>query len=233
MQQPNPQLQARGAALKSAVRIRNLRLSLGQGYQRREILHGINLDLKPGVLHFLLGANGCGKSTLLKGIAGLIPPDSGTIRARTPVGYVFQNPDHQTVFPTVAADVAFSLGCHNLDSDDVRKAVEWALQSVELLDFFNAPISTLSGGQKQRVAIAGALVANPNLLLLDELTTFVDREDQERVVECVKRIVRDGSGVTAVWVTHRYLDSVGIKLTMSPVLDLNPSCSIVHDDYNV
>lgn len=213
-QRPSAQLQgqaqaqararARAAALKSAVRIRSLRLSLGQGNKRREILHGIDLDLKPGVLHFLLGPNGCGKSTLLKAIAGLIPQDSGTIRARDPIGYVFQNPDHQAVFPTVAADVAFSLGCRRLDTDAVRKAVEWALESVEMLEFYDAPISTLSGGQKQRVAIAGALVANPNLLLLDELTTFVDREDQERVVECVKRIVKAGNGVTAVWVTHRY-----------------------------
>lgn len=190
--------------LKSAARVRKLRLSLGQGFQRREILKGINLDLKPNHLHFLLGANGCGKSTLLKALAGLCTPDSGTIRVRGPIGFVLQNPDHQVVLPTVAADVAFGLGGKHMSVDEVLETVMWALESVEMVEFYNAPMSTLSGGQKQRVAIAGALAARPNLLLLDELTTFVDREDQDRVIQCVKSIVDQGKGVTAVWVTHRY-----------------------------
>lgn len=60
-----------------------------------------------------------------------------------------------------------------------------------------------SSGQKQRVAIAGALVSRPKLLLLDELTTFIDAEDQERVIESVQNIVRSENDVTALWVTHR------------------------------
>jgi energy-coupling factor transporter ATP-binding protein EcfA2 len=58
----------------------------------------------------LLGPNGCGKSTLLRVLGGLLYPDSGAVEADEPSGFVFQNPDHQVVMPTVAADVAFGLG---------------------------------------------------------------------------------------------------------------------------
>eukprot|EP00775_Hariotina_reticulata_P004768 gene4768-5018_t len=58
----------------------------------------------------LLGPNGCGKSTLLRVLGGLLEPDAGQVEADGPSGFVFQNPDHQVVMPTVAADVAFGLG---------------------------------------------------------------------------------------------------------------------------
>jgi hypothetical protein len=63
---------------------------------------------------------------------------------------------------------------------------------------------TLSGGQKQRVAIAGALAEDPKILLLDELTTFLDVEDQFGVLEAVKKITHEKEDVTAIWVTHRW-----------------------------
>lgn len=63
-----------------------------------------------GTLHILLGPNGCGKSTLLRALGGQLAPDAGSARVDAPAGFVFQNPDHQIVMPTVAADVAFGLG---------------------------------------------------------------------------------------------------------------------------
>lgn len=63
-----------------------------------------------GSFHILLGPNGCGKSTLLRALGGLLTPDSGRVTVNGPHGFVFQNPDHQLVLPTVAADVAFGLG---------------------------------------------------------------------------------------------------------------------------
>lgn len=75
-----------------------------------QVLSGIDLDVAQGSFHILLGPNGCGKSTLLKVLGGLIQPDTGTCQVEGPVGFVFQDPDHQVVMPTVLADVAFGLG---------------------------------------------------------------------------------------------------------------------------
>eukprot|EP00210_Caulerpa_lentillifera_P004141 g3947.t1 len=193
-----------------SVSLRDISVAFNPG---RRILNHINLDLYPGRVHFLVGPNGCGKSTLLRVMAGLHQPQSGTIKTVSPVGFVLQNPDHQVIMPTVASDVAFSLGANSSNSEEMENRVHSALQSVDMESFFNTPTSTLSGGQKQRIAIAGALVNHPKLLLLDELTTFVDEEDQLRIVQCVRNVVDSGNDVTAVWVTHRfeefsYADSV-------------------------
>lgn len=90
--------------------IRDLQLSLGPENSKRSILRSVDLQVQRGSLHMLLGPNGCGKSTLLRVLGGLLYPDAGNVQADEPSGFVFQNPDHQVVMPTVAADVAFGLG---------------------------------------------------------------------------------------------------------------------------
>lgn len=80
-----------------------------------QVLRGASLAVARGSLHILLGPNGCGKSTLLRALGGQLAPGAGTARADGPVGFIFQNPDHQIVMPTVAADVAFGLGRHAND----------------------------------------------------------------------------------------------------------------------
>ena len=93
-----------------SIHIQGLELSLGPEGKRRRILKSVNLQVQRGSLHMLLGPNGCGKSTLLRVLGGLLYPDAGVVQADAPSGFVFQNPDHQVVMPTVAADVAFGLG---------------------------------------------------------------------------------------------------------------------------
>lgn len=93
-----------------SINIGDLQLSLGPEGSKRRILKSVNLQVQRGSLHMLLGPNGCGKSTLLRVLGGLLYPDSGSVKADEPSGFVFQNPDHQVVMPTVAADVAFGLG---------------------------------------------------------------------------------------------------------------------------
>lgn len=151
----------------------------------------------------LLGLNGCGKSTLLKILAGLLKPTNGFARVKKPRSFVFQNPDHQVVMPTVQDDVAFGLSRYNLSNDEIRSRVGKALEAVGMYEYLQRPVQTLSGGQKQRVAIAGALAESSKVLLLDELTTFLDETDQVGVLEAVKRTVSDPEEVTALWVTHR------------------------------
>ncbi|RRT66690.1 hypothetical protein B296_00017997 [Ensete ventricosum] len=161
------------------------------------ILNNCSLHVPPGQLWMLLGPNGCGKSTLLK-----------------------------VVMPTVEADVAFGLGKFNLTSDEVRSRVSEALEAVGMLHYSQVGVLTfdmytLSGGQKQRVAIAGALAEACKVLLLDELTTFLDEHDQKNlnrttdrqhmlsfdyqigVIKAVKNTVVGSEEVAALWVTHR------------------------------
>jgi energy-coupling factor transporter ATP-binding protein EcfA2 len=179
----------------------------GAASQPIQALKGASLRVPKGTLFMLLGPNGCGKSTLLRVLAGLVVPKSGDARASARKAFVFQNPDHQVIMPTVGADVAFGLGRNqSLSDDDIHTRVEEALTLVNLTepDAYERQVATLSGGQKQRVAIAGALVEKPELLLLDELTTFLDEEDQRGVIEAVRHAVDSSTGaVTAIWVTHR------------------------------
>jgi len=182
-----------------------------------QVLKGVDLTVPRGTFHMLLGANGCGKSTLLRALAGLLPATADTSHLDAPYAFVFQNPDHQVVLPTVSSDVAFGLGRYDLDQAQVTAVVQHALERVNLGAYADRPASSLSGGQKQRVAIAGALAENPKVLLLDELTTFLDGKDQWNVLECVRGLVDAGNEahssagdeaafdnpVTALWVTHR------------------------------
>jgi energy-coupling factor transport system ATP-binding protein len=118
------------------------------------------------------------------------------------VGFVFQNPDHQLVMPTVGADVAFGLVEQRLSYAQVRDRVEEALNLVGLLHLIQRPIYALSGGQKQRVAIAGAIAQQCDVLLLDEPTALLDPDSQIDLVQQVQSLVRS-RGITALWVTHR------------------------------
>ncbi|CAD6229674.1 unnamed protein product [Miscanthus lutarioriparius] len=167
------------------------------------VLKGCSLLVPPGQLWMLLGPNGCGKSTLLKVLAGFLNPSAGTVYINRPCSYVFQNPDHQVVMPTVESDVAFGLGKLKLPLDEVRLRVSKSLDAVGMLSYSQRPIQTLSGGQKQRVAIAGALAEASKVLLLDELTTFLDEHDQIGVIKAVRNSVAADGEVAALWVTHR------------------------------
>ncbi|KAK7410891.1 hypothetical protein VNO78_02090 [Psophocarpus tetragonolobus] len=187
-----------------AIEGRNLKFSFTtRQTQDAPVLRDCSIRIPCGQFWMLLGPNGCGKSTLLKILAGLLTPTSGTVYVNEPKSFVFQNPDHQVVMPTVDADVAFGLGKINFTNDEVRSRVSRALHAVGLSDYMKRSVQTLSGGQKQRVAIAGALAEACKVLLLDELTTFLDETDQVGVIKAVRNSVDTSTEVTALWVTHR------------------------------
>ncbi len=182
-----------------AIDIQNLSFSWKPD---QTILDRCSLQIPKGEFWMLLGTNGSGKSTLLRSLAGLLEPQSGQIEIQQPVGFVFQNPDHQLVMPTVGADVAFGLVEEALSYAQVNERVDEALEAINLLHLKRRPIYALSGGQKQRVAIAGAIARHSNILLLDEPTALLDPESQFDLVTRVKSLVQQ-KGLTALWVTHR------------------------------
>ncbi len=166
------------------------------------ILNSCSLEVPAGEFWMLLGTNGSGKSTLMRLLGGLLTPTKGTFSLEQPLGFVFQNPDHQLVMPTVGADIAFGLVKEHLDWTAVRQRVKQALIAVNLPDFERRPIYALSGGQKQRVAIAGAIARHCKTLLLDEPTALLDADTQLELVVAVQTLVKS-RGITALWVTHR------------------------------
>ena len=166
------------------------------------VLKGCSLQVPQGEFWMLLGNNGSGKSTLLRLLAGLLIPDSGSIVMPYKTGFVFQNPDHQLVMPTVGADIAFGLVSENLSQIQTRQRVKEALDAVNLLDLERRPIHALSGGQKQRIAIAGAIARNCEAILFDEPTALLDHDTQLELVAQVRNLVKK-RGLTALWVTHR------------------------------
>lgn len=182
-----------------AINVQNVEFSWSP---EKVVLKRCSLAVPQGEFWMLLGANGSGKSTLLKLLAGLLQPQQGEITLTPPVGFVFQNPDHQLVMPTVGADVAFGLVAENLSLSQVRQRVQEALAAVNLLDLQRRAIYALSGGQKQRIAIAGALARHCQVLILDEPTALLDPDTQIELVAQVQKLVKN-RGLTALWVTHR------------------------------
>ena len=168
----------------------------------KAVLKTCSLEVPQGEFWMLLGNNGSGKSTLLRLLAGLLIADSGKIVMPHPMGFVFQNPDHQLVMPTVGADIAFGLVKENLSIVQVRERVQEALAAVNLLDLERRPIYALSGGQKQRIAIAGAIARHCEVILFDEPTALLDPDTQLELVAQVQSLVRNRN-LTALWVTHR------------------------------
>jgi energy-coupling factor transport system ATP-binding protein len=170
--------------------------------QDSKVLDNCSLAVPKGEFWMLLGTNGSGKSTLLRLLSGLSEARSGQVEVMPPVGFVFQNPDHQLVMPTVGADVAFGLVAENLSYLETRQRVDEALTAVNLQQLQRRPIYALSGGQKQRVAIAGAIARHCEVLLFDEPTALLDPDSQIELVAQVQNLVKQ-RGITALWVTHR------------------------------
>ncbi|MGD1919554.1 MAG: energy-coupling factor ABC transporter ATP-binding protein [Pleurocapsa sp.] len=167
-----------------------------------KVLKDCSLEVPQGEFWMLLGNNGSGKSTLLRLLAGLLIPDAGSIVMPYKTGFVFQNPDHQLVMPTVGADIAFGLVNENLSPVQVKNRVRSALDAVNLADFERRPIHALSGGQKQRIAIAGAIARNCEVIMFDEPTALLDPDTQLELVAQVQNLVKKRN-LTALWVTHR------------------------------
>jgi len=169
----------------------------------RPILRGCSLQIPHHGLWMLVGSNGSGKSTLLRLIAGLLTPERGSILTPLRSALVFQNPDHQLLMPTCGSDLRLGLPLA-LGHPQARERIVALLDQVGLRGLGSRPIHTLSGGQKQRLAIAGALAAEANLLLLDEPTALLDPDSQKDVLSLIRSLCgREQAPLTALWVTHR------------------------------
>ncbi len=169
----------------------------------KRVLDQCNFSISHPGFWMLVGSNGSGKSTLFRLISGVIKPQEGSLFCSYKPALMFQNPDHQLLLPSCGSDLMLSAP-QGLSASDLRKNIDYALSQVGLAGMFTRPIHTLSGGQKQRLALAGALVSNSNLFLLDEPTALLDPNSQKAILELVQDLTRRRNNpITALWITHR------------------------------
>jgi len=180
--------------------------ALAKSYGERQVLQGLDLDVRPGEFLAVIGRSGCGKSTLLRLLAGLEEPTAGTLdgAARAHTRFMFQD---ARLLPWARVLDNVALG---LKGDDAVERARQALAQVGLAERAGDWPARLSGGQRQRVALARALVHSPRLLLLDEPLGALDALTRIEMQRLIERLwLRHG--FTAVLVTHE----VGEALTLA------------------
>lgn len=178
-------------------------------------LDDINLNIDKGEFIAVIGVNGSGKSTLAKHLNGLLLPTEGACfvddikvedseeiwKVRQKVSMVFQNPDNQIIATIVEDDIAFGPENMGLPREEIRKRVEFALQSLHIEHLRKFAPHLLSGGQKQLTAIAGAIAMRTNCLILDEPTAMLDPQGRIAVMNALKEL-HEKYNMTIIMITH-------------------------------
>ncbi|MDJ0767653.1 MAG: ABC transporter ATP-binding protein [Ilumatobacter sp.] len=198
------------------------------GFEDVPVLDSFSISVDDGEVVALLGPSGSGKTTLLRIVAGVVRPDCGIVRIgghdmadvpthRRPVGMVFQD---EQLFPhlSVAGNVGFGLRMQGVGRDERRRRVDAMLELVGLSGFGERAIDNLSGGEAKRVALARSLAPSPDVLLLDEPLTGLDRELHDRLAVDVSQILRRAA-TTALWVTH---DRAEAEAVADRIVELGP-----------
>lgn len=190
-----------------------------------EVLRDFSIDIEKGSFVAILGHNGSGKSTLAKLLNLVLIPDSGKIfidgreitnndlseseliELRRDIGMVFQNPDNQLVATVVEEDIAFGPENMGVPSEEIRRRVDDALETVGMKSFARHSPHQLSGGQKQRIAIAGIIAMMPRCIVFDESTAMLDPSGRREVMDTIKMLNRE-KGITVLHITHNMSEAV-------------------------
>lgn len=197
------------------------------------VLKELNLEIEKGSFVAILGHNGSGKSTLAKHFNALLLPCGGKVYVcgtdtsdsshlfdiRSTVGMVFQNPDNQIVTSVVEDEVAFAPENLGIDSAEIRRRVDSALEITGMSAYKKETPSHLSGGQKQRVAIASALAMNPDCIVLDEPTAMLDPIGRQEIMSTIHRLNRE-QNLTVVLITH-YMEEAALA---DRIIVMNKGC---------
>jgi energy-coupling factor transporter ATPase len=208
-------------------------------------INGVSLKVEKGEFVLITGPSGCGKTTLCRCFNGLIPHFyQGELKGEITVagmdvtkhethdmaknvGLVFQNPENQLFALSIEKDVAFGLENLGVPREEMQKRVEWALRLTDIYDLRERSPHEVSGGQQQRVAIAAVLAMQPDIIVLDEPTSFLDPLSAEKIFEVIHDLNKR-LGITVVLVEHRldltakYADHIIIMDEGAVCFDGNP-----------
>lgn len=182
---------------------------LKAGYEGRNILNGINLQIKQGDFLGIIGSNGAGKTTLLKSVLNLIPY-KGSVKISgieasklslkdigREIGYISQNPNDYIWKDTVYEEVRFTLSNYKIEDEAL---INQTLKQLDIYKYRNKNPRDLSGGELQRLAMATVLVLKPKILILDEITRGIDPILNKKIADLLKKI--NEKGTTIILVTH-------------------------------
>jgi energy-coupling factor transporter ATP-binding protein EcfA2 len=186
----------------------------------KQSITDVSMKIEKGEFALITGPSGCGKTTLCRCFNGLIPHFyQGEMKGETTVagmnisehpiyelakhvGLVFQNPENQLFALSVEKDVAFGLENLGTKRETMREKVDWALELTRIYDLRERAPYELSGGQQQRVAIASVLAMQPEVMVLDEPTSFLDPLSARRIFEVIHQLNKT-LGITVILVEHR------------------------------
>ena len=203
------------------IQVKNLSYSYRDEDDSRtvSVLKNLSLDIHRGEYVVILGHNGSVKSTFAKLLNMILEAESGQIiidgkditapdmtdddvfALRRKIGMVFQNPDNQLVATIVEEDIAFGPENLGLPSDEIRRRVDDALQTVGMASYAGHEPHRLSGGQKQRIAIAGIIAMQPECMIFDESTAMLDPAGRRDVIHTIEKLNRE-RGITVIAITH-------------------------------
>lgn len=194
-------------------------IDLHKDYEGKPLLNGVSFFVDSGETLCLLGSSGSGKSTILRIIAGIETPDSGQVLwqgkdvSGIPVykrnfGLMFQD---YALFPhlTVAENVAFGLRMQRFPREKIAQKIAQALERVNMTAFAARRVTDLSGGEQQRIALARALAASPQLLMLDEPLAALDRGLRVELQEELRALLHE-TGIPAIYVTHDQEEAISL-----------------------
>jgi NitT/TauT family transport system ATP-binding protein len=185
------------------------------GYQGTSpVVNGVNLIIKKGEFHCLLGKSGCGKTTLLKLASGLLKPDAGSIHLNGKAmidpshecGFVFQSPT-LLEWKTVMDNVLLPVSLRRKLIEEDREHAAALLEMIGLSAYHNRYPTQLSGGQQSRVSLARALIQKPSMLFLDEPFAALDAITREELQEDLLRICQL-QNTTVLFITHDISEAV-------------------------
>ena len=202
------------------LQVENLRIS----YKTVEAVHGVSFNIESGELVSIIGANGAGKTSILNSIMGLVPSQPASkiifggvqiekspahIRARSGIRIV---PERARVFPYLSIYENLMTGLYKIKHTiNVEEQLEWLYSFFPILsERKNQSAKTLSGGEQQQLAIARALISNPRLLLVDEISMGLMPKLVEKVFDVLKQLNKE-HGLTILIVEQNALASLEIS----------------------
>lgn len=174
---------------------------------------GLDFVVNRGERVSILGSNGCGKTTLLKHLLGILVPKNGSVkvfgvdpgkefsRIREKIGVVMQDVDEQILGPTVYDDVLFAPLNYGVERKKAEAMAKGVIEKLSLESIQKKIVHYLSGGEKKKVALAGALVMEPDLLILDEPFTGLDPVSRRDLIQILNELNRD-KGITFILTLH-------------------------------